>query len=106
MDYKYIIKQILPEEYKALKREAPTIVRTAKEILNENDRPKIQDIIISFKYNPQRYTIGIFIKKGEQEQLVLDEQGLSEEENALTNSLRMTLEERLDRIRIPQENWE
>lgn len=56
-------------------------------------------------YNPQRNTIGIFLETGGQQKLIVEREELSEEENAVAGSLYRTLEQKLDRLRLPKENW-
>jgi len=58
-------------------------------------------------YNPSRSAIGIFIEKGGKRQLVIErtKNGLSKEENAVVDSLNSRLEERLEKMRLPNEEW-
>ncbi|MEK6820543.1 MAG: hypothetical protein AABX71_02420, partial [Nanoarchaeota archaeon] len=96
--YPFVIRSVHPEEYDALKADADLsklIAGTAKE----------DGVQLSFKYNLFRKAIGLFIKKADEERLVLDDEGLSDLEKRLMRLFRTAISSRLDKIRIPHEPW-
>ena len=109
----YLITGVSPEEYKSLKSKEAEIVDECKTSFNEEWRPRIKDIKVSFKYNPALSAIGIFVER-ENEQILAERssivfgnhQELSINEGNMALSLRVDLEERLRRIRIQtHQDW-
>jgi hypothetical protein len=84
-----------------LKRQEKDIVSSVIDSFNDEWKPKVQGINPTLKYNPSRGAIGIYLG----EQLVIDNEDLSEAERAVVQSLYSTLEKRLDRLRLPNEEW-
>ena len=49
--------------------------------------------------------IGIYLDKEGQQQLIAEGTDLSDAEEAVVRSLYLNLEKRLDRLRLPKEEW-
>jgi hypothetical protein len=93
------------EEYVLLQREREYLISLAFTGFNSFWKPKVEGIKPTFRYNLERHTIGIFLEKDGKEQLIIGKEGLSDAEDAVVNSLYMTLEQRLAKIRLPKETW-
>jgi len=101
----YLLTGVRPSEFEELKSQEQDIVSGVMEGFNDVWKPKVQGIKTSFKYNPSRSTIGIYIERNGQPQLVVEGQGLNKAEDAVVGSLYLRLERQLDRIRLPKEKW-
>lgn len=101
----YLIRGVKPEEFAELKRQETDLVGSVMEEFNDVWKPKVQGVKTTFRYNPPRKAIGIYVERDGQQQLVVERQGLSEPEEAVVGSLYQTLEKRLDRLRLPKESW-
>ena len=101
----YLLREVEPEEFVELKRQEADLVKSGINSLNDHWKPKVQGIKITFRYNTQRKFVGIYVERNGQSQLVVERKGLSESEGAIVGSLYQTLEERLDRLRLPKEEW-
>jgi len=97
----YLLREVKPEEFRGLKRQEKDIVSSVIEGFNDEWKPKVQGINPAIKYNPSRSAIGIYLG----EQLVIDNEDLTETERVVVQSLYSTLEKRLDRLRLPNEQW-
>jgi len=105
MDDTYLLRGVKPEEFAELKRQEADLVSSVMEGFNDVWKPKVQGVKTTFRYNPQRNAIGIYVERDGQQQLVVERQRLSEPEEAVVGSLYQTLEQRLDRLRLPNEDW-
>jgi len=105
MNITYLLRGVKPEEYQELKNLEGDIVGSVMEGFNNVWKPKVQGVKTTFRYNPQRNAIGIYVERNGQQQLVVERQGLSEPEEAVVGSLYQTLEQRLDRLRLLKEKW-
>lgn len=105
MKYGYIINEVKKKEYTDLKKEESEIISEAKSSFSEVWKPRIENIELSFKYNSFRSSIGIFVKRDEEQHLAIDFQELNKEENAAVKALHSTLEQKLDRLRLAKESW-
>ncbi len=101
----YLLRQVKPEEFAELKRQEADLVSSVMDGFNDVWKPKVKGIKTTFKYNPQRNVVGIYVERNGQQQLVVERQGLSEPEEAVVGSLYQALEQRLDRLRLPKEEW-
>jgi len=101
----YLLRQVKPEEFAELKKQEADLVSSVMDGFNDVWKPKVKGIKTTFKYNPQRSVIGIYVERNGQPQLVVERQNLSESEEAVVGSLYSALEQRLDRLRLPQEEW-
>src|SRR3989344_2975125 len=101
----YLLRQVKPEEFAELKRQEADLVSSVMDGFNDVWKPKVKGIKTTFKYNSQRKVVGIYVERNEQPQLIVERQGLSEPEEAVVGSLYQALEQRLDRLRLPQEEW-
>ena len=106
MGYEYLLRGVQLKEYEALKGDRSRLIDETMQGFNDVWRPKTKNIRATFKYNPGREAVGIFLQNHRQEQLVLDSEGLTKAQDAVVGSLYGRLKERLDRLRIPHENWE
>jgi hypothetical protein len=101
----YIMKNVTPTEFMTLKTEETAIVAYVRDGFNDVWKPKLQDIDVSFKYNKDKSFIGIFVNRGEKQQLALESRELSENENIVVSNLYKAMEERLSKIREMPGNW-
>jgi hypothetical protein len=104
-EHDYVLRGVEPLEYRQIKERESELVDLTFEGFNDHWKPRVQDIEVLLKYNPQRRAVGIFLDKDGQKQLVIGRQGLNEEENVFVGSLYGTLERELDTIRLPNEEW-
>ncbi|MFH1506563.1 MAG: hypothetical protein ABIE94_06275 [archaeon] len=100
----YLLRNVSPAEFEALKREEADIVSAVIDGFNEVWRPRVQGITTTFRYNTSRDIVGIFLER-EGQQLIVEGEGLSEAEKHVVGSLYTALENRLDRLRLPKERW-
>ncbi|MFA5020119.1 MAG: hypothetical protein WC533_03400 [Candidatus Pacearchaeota archaeon] len=106
MDIKdYLLRQVKPEEFVELKKQEANLFFSVMDGFNDVWKPRVRGIITTFKYNPKRNAVGIYVERNGQPQLVVERQGLSEPEEAVVGSLYLALEQRLDRLRLPKEEW-
>ena len=101
----YLLRNVKPEEFEGLKSQEQEIIALLMADFNDTWKPKVADVKTAFKYNPKRALIGIYVERDGQQHLAADGQGLSEFENTVVRSLYGSLERRLDRIRLPNEQW-
>ncbi len=106
-DATYLLRKVGLEEYKTLKEKEQDIINSVHLNFNDLWLPKVQKIKATFKYNPSREAIGIFIEREGNLQLIIERfnNGLSEEEKAVIYGLNRELERRLEKMRLPNEEW-
>lgn len=104
MTCRYLLS-VRPDEYLFLKEEERTLLEQVRGSFNDTWRPRVKDITVTLKYNPNRRIVGMWLRRGEDEHLVVDESGLSEPELAFAQSLYSALEQKLTSIRLPLEDW-
>lgn len=97
----YLLRKVKPAEFTDLKRQEKDIVSAVIAGFNDEWKPKVQGINPKIRYNPSRNAIGIYLG----EQLIMDNEDLGEPERVVVQSLYSTLEKRLDRLRLPKEEW-
>ena len=101
----YLVREVKREEYQELKKQKEKIINSVMNGFNDHWKPKVKGIKTTFKYNSSRSMIGIYVIREGQQQLVVERQGLNEAEDAVVGSLYRILEQELDRIRLPKEEW-
>ncbi len=101
----YLIHGVSPEEFNELKGQEAEIDAAVLSSLNDTWKPRVRGIKSTFKYNPNRRMIGIYIERSGQQQLVFDAGGLTEEEDAVVYGLHRELRQKIDRIQLPRETW-
>jgi nuclear transport factor 2 (NTF2) superfamily protein len=101
----YLIGNVGSAEYEALQSEREGIIARVVEGFNDYWKPKVQGIETTFKYQPDKCTVGIWVKRRGDEHLAMDDEGLSEEEKAVVGSMYLRLHERLRKLRLPNETW-
>jgi len=101
----YLLLGVKPEEFAELKKQEKDLVNLVTGEFNESWKSKVKGIKVTFKYNPSRNAIGIYVERDEKQQLVVERKDLSGTENAIVYSLYSTLEERLYKLRLPKEEW-
>lgn len=105
MNNTYLLRGVKPEEFAELKRQEADLIGSVMEEFNDVWKPRVQGVKTTFRYNPQRNAIGIYLERNGQQQLVVERHGLNEPEEAVVGSLYQTLKQRLDRLLLPKENW-
>jgi hypothetical protein len=101
----YLIAGVFLPHYESLKKQEPEIISHVMNAFNDNWQEKNKGIRPTFKYNEKRLMIGIYLMKGGEEQLVIDSQGLTREEDAVVRVMYEDLESRLTKLRLPREKW-
>ncbi len=101
----YLLKGVQHAEYNALKAAETDIVSAVMNGFNDTWIPKVAGVKVTFRYNLERNSIGIFVGANGHQRLVLDNEGLDESEAVVVASLYQNLEQRLDRIKLPKESW-
>ncbi len=103
----YLLRGVKPEEFAELKRQEVDLVNSVMEGFNETWKLRVQGIKATFKYNPLRNVIGIYVERQGQQQLVVEGRGLrlSVEEDVVVGSLYQRIEQKLDRLRLLKEEW-
>ena len=101
----YLLINVMPEEFKQLKEQESDLVSKVKDKYNGAHKSEVKDLDATIKYNPKINFVGIFIKRGENQHLVIEKKELSEAEDSFVFKLYECLESRLKRIRLPKEKW-
>ena len=102
----YLIRNVTLPEFERLRENRAEIINSVKAGFNEVWEPRVKGVSTTFRYNPKRSMIGIYIGPDkEQMRLVIDGGGLSEEEAAVAGSMHRVLEERVDLYRLQNEEW-
>ncbi len=101
----YLLREVKPEEFQELENRQADIISDVMDEFNDHWKPKVKDVRVSFKYNPQRNLVGIYINRNGQEGLIVERRSLTDEEEAVVGSLYGALEKNLDRLRLPKEEW-
>jgi hypothetical protein len=101
MSNEYLLKATL-RQYESLKKQESEIVSDAIKFSNMKSRNEA--IKATFKYNPGRFLIGIYV--GENlEKLAIDDENLSSEEMDLVRRVHQNLEARLGKLKLRDEEW-
>lgn len=106
MTDKYLISNVHPSEYAKLKEAKQNIITEFVESFNNDEyRLRARQMNLSFKYNPETFTVGIV--KGDEKRLVLneDEACLDYNEKCIVASLHQNLEDRIGIMRTREGNW-
>jgi len=102
----YLLKNVSPKEIERLRERRDEMVSSVRDSFNDVHRPRIEGIDVTFRYNPKRCMIGFFVgPKREEMRLVVNDEGLSTDENSLVVALYDQVRERLDYLRLPNEEW-
>lgn len=105
MGNQYLIVGVNPEEYEELNLRRDEIMRAYSKRLNGGLKEKSGLVGITFKYNPERFMVGIWLKREGKDVLAMGSNELSKIEDGLVRSLYQTLEEVLERNRLLEEEW-
>ena len=101
----YLLRKVKPKEFTELKKQEADLISSVMKGFNEEWKFKVKGIKATFRYNPDRYMVGIYIEKNGQKQLVQEGHELNESEEAVVGCLYNTLEKRLARLQLPNEKW-
>jgi len=101
----YLLLEVKPEEFAELKRQEAGLIDSVMNGFNDRWNQKVKGVKTTFRYNLQRNAIGIYIERDGKKQLIVERQGLSESEEAVVRMLYETLEQKLNRLRLPKEDW-
>ena len=114
MDAQYLLRGVGEDEYRALKKDEEAIVKELMGEFNEHWRPQVKDIEVTFRYNTNRRSIGIWYQipdpKNENAPsgwyLVLDPEDAPKNVDVVVGSLYRKLQQRLDKLKMFSEKWE
>lgn len=102
-----LILDVSPEEFRVLKVGEDDLRQEAIETISDPYRKRVDVIQTSFRYNPKRALVGIWIGDEANRRLAYSRSCLNEEETTLVYALREKVQEGLEIIRggLEAEEW-
>ncbi len=106
MTDKYLINNVRPDEYAKLRGAKQSIMAEFIESFKNTEYiERAKQLNLSFKYNPETWTVGIV--RGDEKKLVLneDEACLDDNEKCIVASLHQNLEDKIRMLRTREGRW-